>query len=885
MENNPDKSSEFTLDTIFAMHMRAMLDYLFAKDEVFEIRIFLKQKMERPNFWEGWGDILSGYFTDKLEAIKLVSGIDCHCMPEASYVTVNPCNPDLLGRANNRFKAARKTTKDKDIIKIERLLIDLDPVRLSGISSTNAEVHASVKLANAIHSDLQDEGWGDWLISMSGNGAHLIGNLKEPLENTPENVNKVSSFLSYIADKYSTSTSSGSPCVEIDGIMIGIDQKIFNPARIFKLYGTAARKGDRTEDRHWRRSHILHLPVKSNWIDVEKLNELPTISYSKEHQNTTQEIPIPKPNSDYLDVKRYLEHYGREVVKVILHNGATLYCLKECVFDSSHEDNDSSIVKAPNGALSYQCFHDSCLGHTWREARKIISGSASLESFMVRESRSAKYRERTLFYPEPDLHELASDDVPEEQIEQKGIIFNIHTSSDTSLDVDEIKRPVNLLEPPGYIKVLMEWITAVSFREQPLLALNGALAFCSVMLNQHFSFENTRANLYLISLARTAAGKEGPIHSLHKLWARFPDFITCHLGEEVSSGQAVMTSISKNPVCLYLFDEFGLELQKMFVAGAQSHLVQLKKILLKLFSKSNSIFVPLEKADSDISKMVPVEFPFVSLLCSSTPEAFYKALQSENVRDGFLNRFLFLESHDLGVRNTCDHDIEIPEPIHEWLEYIEELKIKYSSRPDNPICVHTSEPAKQLLIEMWEDLDKKLVHAQLGSFYGRTAENAKKLAMICAVSRKSLEINEYDMQWAIDFAYYSTRMMIKSVRDNMADTELQKWMNRILEFIKSGKKKGKTMGQLRRHPSPVRGLESKILDEAIAILLNARDIRSVTFSAGRRGGKSRDAYVAKEYLKNRKSKSLNSPGKEVMYSNVQQSVHNLKEEYEVLKES
>lgn len=37
---------------------------------------------------------------------------------------------------------------------------------------------------------------------------------------------------------------------------VGVDVTVFNPARIWKLYGTMARKGDSTPDRPHRKSYI-----------------------------------------------------------------------------------------------------------------------------------------------------------------------------------------------------------------------------------------------------------------------------------------------------------------------------------------------------------------------------------------------------------------------------------------------------------------------------------------------------------------------------------------------------------------------------------------------------------------------------------------------------
>ena len=93
-------------------------------------------------------------------------------------------------------------------------------------------------------------------------------------------------------------------------------------------------------------------------------------------------------NSGQFDVAAYLDHYG--ISYKIKSNGAsTLYCLDHCIFDDSHTGNESAIIQQAGGMLLYQCFHNSCKNHTWKEARQIISGDEKLRAFMVGNEQSS----------------------------------------------------------------------------------------------------------------------------------------------------------------------------------------------------------------------------------------------------------------------------------------------------------------------------------------------------------------------------------------------------------------------------------------------------------------------------------------------------------------
>jgi archaellum biogenesis ATPase FlaH len=87
-------------------------------------------------------------------------------------------------------------------------------------------------------------------------------------------------------------------------------------------------------------------------------------------------------NNGGIDVEAYLNHYGREIVRIKQNGNSTLYCLKECVFDPAHVSNESAIGKTSGEKLFYQCFHESCKTRKWDEARKIISGDDSLKLFL-----------------------------------------------------------------------------------------------------------------------------------------------------------------------------------------------------------------------------------------------------------------------------------------------------------------------------------------------------------------------------------------------------------------------------------------------------------------------------------------------------------------------
>lgn len=115
---------------------------------------------------------------------------------KAIYFTPNPVNPALLARAANRVQVIRakdSLTSDKDILALRYLLIDADPIRPAGISSTDAEHEAALDDAGAdVSRVVALTGWKS-IDPESGKemtGAITLGNL-EAIEDTLKQVRPV----------------------------------------------------------------------------------------------------------------------------------------------------------------------------------------------------------------------------------------------------------------------------------------------------------------------------------------------------------------------------------------------------------------------------------------------------------------------------------------------------------------------------------------------------------------------------------------------------------------------------------------------------------------------------------------------------------------------
>lgn len=131
---------------------------------------------------------------------------------------------------------------DVDIIDRRWLLVDIDPVRPADTSATKEESNEAWKVAMVCYQVLHDAGIRAPIIGFSGNGWHL----NYPIEMPNDDASRIliQSLLSGLNYRIGTDRAK-------------VDLKTFNASRIWKLYGTLARKGVETEDRLHRESYIV----------------------------------------------------------------------------------------------------------------------------------------------------------------------------------------------------------------------------------------------------------------------------------------------------------------------------------------------------------------------------------------------------------------------------------------------------------------------------------------------------------------------------------------------------------------------------------------------------------------------------------------------------
>lgn len=168
----------------------------------------------------------------------------------ASGVYVTPNDVSLAARRlkvrmnrHGRVTGGGSCAGNDDVTDRRWLLLDFDPVRPSGVSATEDELGHAILRARGVAEALGAEGWPDPVRAVSGNGAHLMYRVDLPADDG----GLVKGVTHALGEQWS------------DGV-VTLDPAVHNAARIWKMYGTMARKGDDSEQRPHRAARLVEVP-------------------------------------------------------------------------------------------------------------------------------------------------------------------------------------------------------------------------------------------------------------------------------------------------------------------------------------------------------------------------------------------------------------------------------------------------------------------------------------------------------------------------------------------------------------------------------------------------------------------------------------------------
>lgn len=335
----------------------------------------------------------SGYYKNIENIVRDVERMDAEDKFQI-YFTLNCIEDSCYGReqCEKVIWKPKNTTTDNDIKGRYWIMIDLDPKRPAGTSSSNDEYEKAHMKAIEVYRYLMDMGFYEPVVCSSGNGWHLLLPCKIGISTETNDV--VNKFLRVLSMLFSDES-------------IDIDVKVGNPSRICKLYGTMAKKGTNIPERPHRMARIVKTPEEIKPNNIEYFKKVADLFPEKEQPSVNNNW---KPQDSNFDLDEFIAKHNIPVTRKVEVTDGTRYYLEHCLFNPEHKGKDAILFKHNNGAVAYYCYHNSCQDNDWRKVREMYEPDAYQRKH---NDFPQGYRRFDRYYQKPEF-------TPQEENEKQG---------------------------------------------------------------------------------------------------------------------------------------------------------------------------------------------------------------------------------------------------------------------------------------------------------------------------------------------------------------------------------------------------------------------------------------------------------------------------------
>jgi hypothetical protein len=149
---------------------------------------------------------------------------------------------------------------------------------------------------------------------------------------------------------------------------------VHNAAKIWKLYGTMAGKGDSLPDRPHRRARFLHVPAHVDVVPVEKLRVLAETApdQDKGDHHIARRSTCQRTGDITFDLDNWISHYRLAVTGPESWQGGRKWVFRTCPWNADHTNRSAFIVQRRDGSIGAGCHHNGCQGKGCHALRDVV---------------------------------------------------------------------------------------------------------------------------------------------------------------------------------------------------------------------------------------------------------------------------------------------------------------------------------------------------------------------------------------------------------------------------------------------------------------------------------------------------------------------------------
>ena len=719
----------------------------FRAGDVFEVRVLdaVSADYRREHIESGYFDY--EHISAVPEALKRLLSF------RGVYVTVNPVNPDLLARAVNRLRPAGRnpTTADTDIVRRRWLLIDCDPRRAAGVSSSNSEHDFALAKAREIRDGLSSLGWADPIMTDSGNGAQLMYRIDLPADDG-ELVRRVIGEIAKASSE-----------------QVAIDTSVHNPARIWRLPGTMNCKGDSIPERPHRMARILEEP--QDIVSVSREQMLDIVSYQSEDTQTDGPDDEWKHTMPAFDLDSWIAQYCPELGSPQPWKGGRKWIFPVCPFNEAHTNKSAVLIQEPSGAVAFKCHHNGCSGNDWRALRELREPGC--------------YDRREEANSDVDLSGILKPNRIEKQEKEAPLFPNPGPVPD------------KLLSIPGFIDDVVKLSMQSAPYPNRVLSFTGALALLAFLVGRKVQDKrDNRSNIYLIALADSGTGKDHPRKVNFNI--AFRAGVAGAIGDAFASGEGLEDALFMHPSMLFQADEFDCIFNTLKYSK-DNRAESINEKLLKFYGASNTIYPLRKKAsakkkDGTVHEIAHIVNPNLVLLGTAIPQYFYESLSRRVLENGLVARCVIVEAGKRGEAGN-PQPITPSDSLIRAATYLANLDVNgnLTNEYPKPLIITETPEATAALREVQQECDRRynFYEAQnegaAKALWARAHEKVCKLAMLHGISGNVYNplITEKSVRWAWKFIDHLTQRMLymadRYVYENIFDEKCQRAIRKLQE--------------------------------------------------------------------------------------------------------
>jgi hypothetical protein len=391
--------------------------------------------------------------------------------------------------------------------------------------------------------------------------------------------------------------------------------------------------------------------------------------------------------------------------------------------------------------------------------------------------------------------------------------------------------PPHLLTVPGTLAEAVNYYNATAPKPQPQFAVQAALAFGSVVMGRRWvTDQNNMTSLYFVNVAKSAAGKEHVKTVLERLLEDAG--LATRIGPSgYTSASGVFSALVDQPCHVSIIDELGRVLESSQASG-NHHKQDAQTIIMEVFGRQTSTLRPQGYSKMGLTAKQAKEFekvvrsPSLTIMAMTTPSTLYGGISSRYVADGFLGRFLIVESHIGRQPSGTVKRIDPPAALREWAEAhgtaalgdipcdLHDVAPAAIEVPFAPECHQMLRACDADMIGLMDEYEKHGLEAM----FGRTKEIAQRLALIVARSKCESTISADSLQWAIDYATFYALRTVNALKRSLSDGPFEAACKAVLAKVEAAGLRGITERDLARAVRAFANLEPRKRREVLEAL-------------------------------------------------------------------